>query len=67
MSELKRDTRDVQFGYAGKPAALPDIEHSQPRQTLELANAAKFLQSEHARGGDPYNSVGTRFRRTTAA
>jgi hypothetical protein len=62
MSELKRATSDYQFSRDTRKPADADIEHSQPRQTLELPRAAALLSKGLAQGVDPYNSVGVRIR-----
>jgi hypothetical protein len=67
MSALKRDTSQFRFARAEKQPDASDIEHSQPRQTLELQRAAELWQRSDGRGGDPYNAVGARMQRPSAA
>jgi hypothetical protein len=67
MSQLKRDTSHFRFAHADTQSAAKDIEDSQPRQTLELQRAASLWQRNDGRGGDPYNAVGVRMQRSSAA
>lgn len=63
MSEQKRN--DSQFSFPPSPAetartAMPGIDESQPRPTLEMNKAIALLESSEESGGDPYNAVGRR-------
>jgi hypothetical protein len=69
MSELKRN---LDFRVTAKAkatdVAAPDIEESQPRQTLELQRVKHLWESGcDMGGGDPYNTIGTRAFRPRAA
>jgi hypothetical protein len=68
MSELKRNV-DFQFGPRKMQVASSarGIDESQPRQTLEIAQAKEFLAGSWDMGGDPYNSVGARATKSRAA
>jgi hypothetical protein len=69
MSELKRNL-DFRIAAKARPAmaATPDIEESQPRQTLELQRVKLLWESGcDMGGGDPYNTIGTRAFRPRAA